>query len=194
MSRLSRRSLSICGVVAVVAALSVTVSIAYARHGGHREQGLTPANIAALTSTHTRLPGLPGPSDALRLGKFSPTAGTVHALGAGALAWTKQGRVCFYQRLSSGCIAHSNKPFFVVIGDPDVVGGGAPPWASGMATDAVKSVVVRFDDGRTRTGVVVRNFYDITLPADVGPASSFSVVARLKDGTTYSERVPGSGS
>jgi hypothetical protein len=194
MSRLSKRSLSILGVVAVVAALSVTVSIAYARHGGHRERGLTPENIAALTSARTRLPGLPGPARALGLGQFSPTAGTVHALGAGALAWTKQGRVCFYQRLSSGCIADAaaDKPFFVMIGDPDVVGGGAPPWASGMATDAVKSVVVRFDDGRIRTGDVVRNFYDIKLPADVGPSSSFTVAARLENGTTYSERVPGS--
>src|SRR5919197_2520649 len=169
MSKLSKGRLSIFGGVAVVAALSVTVSIASGRHGGHRKQGLIPENIAALTSAQTRLPGLPGHARAVGLGKFSPTAGTVHALGAGALAWTRRGRVCFYQRLSAGCIADSNRPLIVVFGDQDVVGAGAPPRASGMATDAVKSVVVRLDDGRTRTGPVVRNFYDIKLPEDVGP-------------------------
>ena len=188
MSGLSKGRLSLFGAVAVVAVLSVTVSIASGRHGGHREQGLTPENIAALTSAQTRLPGLPISAGAAGVGKFSPTAGTVHALGAGALAWTKLGRICFYQRQSAGCYADT-RPFFVVVGDQDVVGAGAPPRASGITTDAVKSIVVRFDDGRTRTGAVVRNFYDIKLPGDVGPFSSFTVVGRLEDGTTYSERI-----
>jgi hypothetical protein len=187
--RLSKAGFYIFGALVVAAALFIIVSIASATHDPYHGPGITAANIAALTSQQTRLAGLPDPVSELHLGDMSPSSGTVHALGAGALAWAKGGRVCFYQRLTAGCVDEVNKPISIVVADPDVVGGGAPPRASGIATDEVKSVAVRLDDGRTLTAAAVGNFYDIELSSDIGPSSSFTVEARLKDGTAYSERV-----
>jgi hypothetical protein len=187
--RFSKAEFYIFGAVVVAATLSVIVANASARHDPYRGAGIRPANIAALTSERTRVAGLPAPVAGLQLGDVSPSPGTVHALGAGALAWSKAGRVCFYQRLTAGCVDQVDKPINIVVADPDVVGGGAPLRASGVATDEVKSVAVLLEDGRTLAAAAVGNFYDIELPSDIGPSSSFTVEARLKDGTAYSERV-----
>jgi hypothetical protein len=75
--------------------------------------------------------------------------------------------------------------------DQDVVGGGEPPQAYGIASDEVQSVTAKLDDGRSITADVVDNFYVITLPDGVQPGIPLTLVANLKDGTAVSERVPG---
>jgi hypothetical protein len=186
----TKAGVSLGAVVLVAAAVSVIVANASGDHRSYRGPGLTPANIAALSSPQTRARGVPDRVADLHFGDLSPTPGTVHALGAGALAWTLNGgRICVTQGLSAGCLAGVHKPIDIVVADDDVVGSGAPMRASGIATDEVESVAVVFPDGRARTGAVVGNFYDIELPSDIGPSSSYTVEARLKDGSTYSERV-----
>jgi hypothetical protein len=83
-------------------------------------------------------------------------------------------------------------PINIVVGDPDVVGAGEPPQVYGIASDEVRSVTAKLDDGRSVTGNVVDNFYVITLPEGVPPWIALTVTANLKDGTAISEQVPGS--
>jgi hypothetical protein len=195
--KLSKLRVSLAAVVVTATAITVIAANASGTHRAYTGPGITPTNIAALTSAETRLAGVPDRVadlhfEADRLGDLSPAPGTVHALGAGALAWPVKGggRICFTHRFSSGCLTPIHQPIDIS-GTDELVGSGPPMRVSGIATDEVESVTVRLDDGRIRTARPIRNFYDIELFPDTLPSTAYTVEARLEDGSTWSDRYDG---
>jgi len=180
---------SVAVVIVVASAIGIVVAKASAQGGDYRGIGITPGNLASLTSEQTRVSGIPSQLENMPA-DLVPDAGTVHTLGGGvALAWEKPGRICWWERLTDGCLSKLSIPLDVVVGDPDVVGSGEPARAYGVATDEVASVTVTLADGRSVTTVVRDNFYDVDLPDGVPPWARLTVSAELNDGTTYTERV-----
>jgi hypothetical protein len=179
------------GLAALAGVGAIIVATASAEKEIYRGVGLVPGNVAALTSAQTRLAGVP--SDVRgRTGDLAPRAGTVHRLGGGAVAWVMAGRICWSRPHGGGCLPYLPesipKPLDWTVGDPDLVGAGAPPRVWGIATDEVMSVTAHLDDGRSVTVEPVGNFYDLELP-DVPPWTKLTLVAELEVGTSYSERV-----
>jgi hypothetical protein len=173
-------------------AAAIVVTTASAEKDDYRGPGLVPANITALTSAQTRLDT--APADVWgRTGDLAPQAGTVHRLGGGAVAWVTSGRICWSRTDGGGCLQYVPepipKPLDWTVGDPDVVGSGAPPRVWGIATDEVRAVTAKLDDGRSVRVEPAGNFYDLELPDGVPPWTKLTLVAELEDGTSYSERV-----
>lgn len=190
-----RTSIALIAVGALITAGALGAVIVNAAPDAHEYggAGLAPNNIAALTSPATRLASVP-PAIAGTLDGLGPDAGAVHTLGGGkAFAWVKPGRICWANARTAGCLAYEPeplaKPIDWTVGDPDIVGGGAPVRVYGIATDEVRSVTAQLDDGRSVTVDAVGNFYDLELPEGVPPWSKLTLVAALTDGTSYSERI-----
>lgn len=185
----------VMAVATLASAVGLIVANASAEKHGYDGPGLVPSNVSALTSERTRLDGIPKDL-AGATGDLAPRPRTVHVLGRGiAYAWvTASGRICSSALLSGGCLDSPRVPIEVIGADPDVVGSGKPPQVYGIASDEVRSVTVNLDDGRSITAPVIENFYVITLPEGVLPWIPMTVVANLKDGTSFSERVAGGSS
>jgi hypothetical protein len=183
-------------ILVLVATLTVIVSVgggivarAAATEDVYRGGGISPTNIGALRSEQTRLAGIPTELREM-IPELRPDVGTVHVLGRGAaFAWEKPGRICLWEALVDGCLGQVSRPLNIVVGDPDLVGSGRPARVYGIATDEVASVTVKLDDGRSVTADATENFYDVDLPDDVAPWAPLTVVAQLRDGTAYSQRV-----
>lgn len=183
----------VVGAGVLAGAAAIVVATASAEKETYQGPGLVPTNIGALTSSQTRLEAVPA-RVAGTMGEFSPEAGGVHALGGGAaFAWLKPGRICYSSTRTAGCLRYEPeplpKPIDWTVGDPDVVGGGASSRVYGIATDEVRSVTAKLDDGRSVTVRPIGNFYDMELPDGVPPWTSLTLVAELEDGTSYTERV-----
>lgn len=189
MRRTTGTYLAVAAVIAAAVAFGFLVTRASAKEEGYRGAGITPTNVGALTSEQTRVAAIPAKLQTMS-SDLRPEEGAVHLLGGGlAFAWISEGRICWYAEVADGCLAHVPRPLDVVVGDPDVVGSGAAAQAYGIATDEVVSVSVELRDGRTVSGKVIDNFYEIELPAGVPPWSPLTVTAQLRDGTAFSEQV-----
>jgi hypothetical protein len=75
------------------------------------------------------------------------------------------------------------------INDPDGPGTGSPARVIGLAVDGVTSVEVTLEDGRATSAAPVDNFYEVSLPNDALPWDVATVVARLANGTAFTQTV-----
>ena len=171
---------------ALVAALAAVGVLAFSAEAS-KNPGLVPENLRALGLDATALPDVPSIARAIG----DPSAGDVHRLGFGALAWQSGGEICYVARGGGGCVTRLQKPISVAIGDPDMLRSGLPAYVSGIATDDVVSVTAALKDGRTIGGRVIDNFYYLPLPADASVYDVSTIRASLADGSEHSEDVSG---
>lgn len=189
-------------VLATVVAASVATATALAGHNSthakrshHASKAVPP--IAALTAASTALAGVPAgvhaPSPAQR-----PAPGTVHQLGNGrAFAWIRNGEICWNTGTSFGvsaCGSTSGQDLIDVAIYPIIDPWPADPSRSahvvGIAEDGVSKVVVTVASGSSYAAPVVKNFYDVQLPATIPPWNVVKVQALTAGGAiTFSHAV-----
>ncbi len=185
-----RWRLAVFGAALLVAGAVVVQAVAL-----KNPSSLVVDDFSALTDPSTRIEGSPPVGQVLG-GQYAPDPGTAHALGKGAIAWVKSGRICFATSFNAGCAGSLPQPIDVTVGDPDGVGVGAPGFVNGLAADDVVSVTAVLNDGRRVQVIPDRNFYTIALPAATPFWEVVRVVADRADGSSYSEplslpRAPG---
>ena len=176
-----RRTALLLSLLAVAGVALVSVN---ALRAGPRvpadQASLLPANLSAIVNPSTALTGVP--EKASVFGPLQPSAGEVHQLGNGAVAWLAQSQICWIAEGAGGCAPELAQPITWSAKDPDASGAGQPASVFGLAVDAVESVTARLDDGRTVSAKPESNFFAATLPSDAEPGNLTGVDATLANG------------